>query len=736
MDLATGGTAVDLSVLNTDVSPEYTDTYKLGSITKQWKAVHTAGWADTGPASLNGLWAGSSQIKGKTDSELRYIIDLPVGSTVDDQLIIDPDKTFFKTINVNNDQVIEATTFGSNVNFDQGLGITLSVDSSAETIEFAVDPTFDLNGSIIADDLTTVLVDRAGYLTGNVEVANNWTITVNSNVWTYETTGQLEFPGGATFGNVPSVGDVLTSGATKDLVVSTEENFKVITDSAASAAEWVFSSTGELTVPGPIKLEFGGNPIFEFSTTTIAGRVVGEAGKSFDISLTDGIGGVPLWSFGPSGSLTFPSLATFSDIAGDDVFAAGPARDLKLVTDTEVSITTDAGGSGPTWTFASGGDLTTPGDIQVNSSITTLVNNALNLNNGGTVRLLTYNANNIELVVDQDNTNLIWTFNTDGDIIPPAGGEFVGTTRGLHIGDIDGNIDGDLKGSVFGDDSSILVDGTGSRIVGPVYTSTLRTSETKIALGDLAGSVNQGLRGVAIGFQAGENNQGDRAIAIGQAAGTNGQGANGIAIGETAASISQGTAAIAIGQYAGLSNQGSTAIAAGYNAGNTTQGTGAIALGYVAAQITQGQAGVAIGWGAAQTNQGDYAIAIGYRAGFVNQHASSIVLNGSGALLNTTGTGFYVNPIRSSSSSAKALMYDTATSELFYSTTLEFIGSTISTSDSSGLTVDVLTTFNSDVVVENDVRIRGSKVLNLAELKEVVAASTDFADFQARIAAL
>jgi hypothetical protein len=66
----------------------------------------------------------------------------------------------------------------------------------------------------------------------------------------------------------------------------------------------------------------------------------------------------------------------------------------------------------------------------------------------------------------------------------------------------------------------------------------------------------------------------------------------------------------------------------------------------------------------------------------------------------------------------------------------------IDSADSSAITVTPLTIFSSDVVVENDLSVtqrfllRGSRVLNLTDLKSVVAASTNFADFQARIAAL
>ena len=251
----------------------------------------------------------------------------------------------------------------------------------------------------------------------------------------------------------------------------------------------------------------------------------------------------------------------------------------------------------------------------------------------------------------------------------------------------------DLKGSVFGDDSSILVDGVAGRIVGPVYTSTLRTSETEIAIGSGAGSTSQGAKAIAIGQNSGIN-QGDRTIAIGYVAGQTSQGYGAISIGDTAGSTNQGTRAIAIGSVA------------------------------------------------ASTNQGQYSIAIGYNAGNGGAVASSIILNATGSTLASLAAGFYVDPIRSTATATGPMMYNPTTKELFYNTVLEFAGSTISTNDSSGITVDVQTTFNTDVTVENDLAVlqqltvQGSRVINLSELKSVVAASTSFSDFQTRIAAL
>ena len=122
-------------------------------------------------------------------------------------------------------------------------------------------------------------------------------------------------------------------------------------------------------------------------------------------------------------------------------------------------------------------------------------------------------------------------------------------------------------------------------------------------------------------------------------------------------------------------------------------------------------------------------------AGYTSQSANSIVINASGVALNGSAAGLFIDPVRSTAN-GRPLMYDPTTKEISSSNVLEFVGSTISTSDSTGLTVDVLTTFMSDVFVENELTVAGSKVVKLSTLKSVVAASSSFADFQARIAAL
>jgi len=214
----------------------------------------------------------------------------------------------------------------------------------------------------------------------------------------------------------------------------------------------------------------------------------------------------------------------------------------------------------------------------------------------------------------------------------------------------------DLKGSIFGDDSTKIIDAVENKIYGGIFATTLRTEETKIALGASAGSITQGNNATAVGWLAGYNNQGTAAVAFGRESGE----------------INQGQYAVAVGPGAGYTGQGADAIAIGYNAGATSQGASAVAIGSLAGQTSQS--------------------------------ANSIVINASGVALNGAAAGFYVNPIRSTAN-GRPLMYDTSTKELFSSNVLEFIGSTISTSDSSGIVVDVQTTFNTDVTFDNDVTI-------------------------------
>lgn len=245
---------------------------------------------------------------------------------------------------------------------------------------------------------------------------------------------------------------------------------------------------------------------------------------------------------------------------------------------------------------------------------------------------------------------------------------------------VSGTLRGIFIGSVFTDSSTQIIDGNTATVYGNIEATTLRTAETKIALGENAGS------------------------------------------------ISQGAEAVAIGRTAGFTTQGLAAVAIGLEAGQQSQGLGAVAIGDAAGKLSQGGSALAIGGGAGETSQ----------------PANTIILNATGVAVNGVAAqtnSFYVAPIRTTANGTP-LMYNSTTKEITYSTVLEFVGSKISTSDSSGITVDVQTTFNTDVTFENDLnvtqrlRVQGSRVINLTELQTIVAASVSFTDFQTQIASL
>jgi hypothetical protein len=125
-----GLTPINFETLDTSVKPTTNNLYELGDLTHTWKSVYVGPYSDTNPT--NGVWLGSAQIKGYDG-----IVELPAGSKVNGDLIIDPNKTFFKEIQVNNDLSIVATQFSDSFKLLSGAGVGLTVSSGADSIEIA-----------------------------------------------------------------------------------------------------------------------------------------------------------------------------------------------------------------------------------------------------------------------------------------------------------------------------------------------------------------------------------------------------------------------------------------------------------------------------------------------------------------------------------------------------------------------------------------------------------------------
>lgn len=198
-------------------------------------------------------------------------------------------------------------------------------------------------------------------------------------------------------------------------------------------------------------------------------------------------------------------------------------------------------------------------------------------------------------------------------------------------------------------------------------SGTTSQGANSVAVGKFSGYSNQGINSVAIGMYAGSATQSQYTTAIGNAAGRTSQGENSVAIGSNAGTSTQGSNSVAVGANAGSQTQAVYSVAIGLNAGYDNQGTQSVAIGTNAGRTTQKTNAVALGNNAGNNNQGDFAIAIGSNAGHTNQHANSIILNGTGASVNSDATScFYVKPIREDSTKTHALNYDPISGEIVY----------------------------------------------------------------------
>ncbi|MCE4217669.1 hypothetical protein GD586_09430 [Pseudarcicella sp. GAP-15] len=153
---------------------------------------------------------------------------------------------------------------------------------------------------------------------------------------------------------------------------------------------------------------------------------------------------------------------------------------------------------------------------------------------------------------------------------------------------------------------------------------------------------------------------------VGDVRGVLGLSSNNVAIGSQAGTPNQGVNAntIAIGGGAGRGNQGGGSVAIGYVSGDQNQGANSVSIGSNTAQSAQASQAVALGFAAGQYGQGQNAVAIGSFAGNNAQVANSIALNATGASLNPTTAGFYVDPIRSTTATSNVLYYNSTTKEV------------------------------------------------------------------------
>jgi hypothetical protein len=386
-----GGAGIEFDALETDLIPNQNDTYDLGAPLKRWASLYLS---DT-------LMIGGAAIVNEG-----LTINLPSGTRVGGDLIIDPDKSFFKEVTVNSETSIVANDFNDSINFESGTGIRLTTNSSADTV------IFDNIG------VTSLVAGTAISISGATGA-----VTVNN-------TGVTSITAGLGMSRNTATGAV------------------------------TIVNTGIIDVDAGVGISVG-------ARDPVTGKVIvtntAPVGNAYRIFATSGEPSLTARSSGDT--------LTFIEGAGINITntaAAGSFTNRITLDNTGVlSLTAGAG---------------------INVSATT-----------GAVTVSFNNRTDIiGSVFADDSTMLVDGTNgvLRGQLIGSLTGNVTGNTAGVHTGTVSGNVTGnvlgdvtgnvtgnltgyqtgDMTGSVFGQDSTKLIDGVESKLVGPVDTNTVTAS--------------------------------------------------------------------------------------------------------------------------------------------------------------------------------------------------------------------------------------------------------------------
>ena len=496
------------------------------------------------------------------------------------------------------------------------------------------------------------------------------------------------------------------------------------------------------------------------------------------IDITKSNGGVVNWLFDETGVLTLPIGGDIVDYYGNSVLGGGSGGGASALSQlSDVYITSPTAGqvlkfNGTKWingTDSTGGGGGGVGDDPTFNSVTTSTLNVKDINFTGTGPVNLYSSNDVNISAvgriafnGSELADVAFSGNYNDLINKPTGGggsvsweDITGKPSFATVATSGSYNDLTNKPTAPTFDS-VTISGS---VTSPTHAATKAYVDSQV--NDISAPTWSSLTNISNEFGPTRITLGRYAGGASDADGYGGYGGYGayggssyaIAIGNSAGRENQGGAAIGLGVAAGNTNQGDSAIAIGLTAGNSLQGAAAIAIGESAGRSEQGANAVAIGNTAGYMNQGANAVAIGYRAGEMSQPAGSIIINASGNVLGGSAAGLYIDPIRSSSATDYVAYYNPTTKEVTYGPapsggsgeigldpTFTSVTTTTLNVQDVNFTGTGAVTINSNndlnLTAVGNVLLNGERTISLNDLKTVVAASTDFADFKARIAAL
>jgi len=537
--------SIDFENLTTNISSNGVATFNLGSVTKPWKSLYTGEHADNDANAFNGVWLGSAQIKGKPGG----IIDLPLGSTVNGSLIINPDQTFFKSVQVDSGNQVVADDFVDTLNLISGTAISMAVDSAAESITIT-------NTGVT--QLTAGLGLGISSTTGNITVTNIGVRSIQSTT---------ALPSGRTAG-----AGINIDNSTGDNVKITNAGVLEIQPGSAALTVFTDAATGIVTITNASP---AGNA---YRTVDVKGTFLAAPSIAGTLVVEEGNGIVLT---GDSGTQTLNiAFSGQSDITGsvfaDDSTLLVDAVDAKVV-----------------------GNIDTA-SLRTSEITIALGNSAGFTNQGAAAVAIGPDAGSVTQGVQAIAIGKSAGETTQG-ISAVAVGPYAGNaTQGqgaVAVGSIAGQTNQGAEAVAIGYYAGNTTQGVSAVAIGNDAGNTTQGAAA-VAIGQDAGKTTQGVQAVAVGYQAGSLNQGYNGTAVGTDAGSDTQGNFAVAIGFSAGTTSQGISAVAIGDLAGSTNQGEDSIAIGKEAGRINQGAEAVAIGNLAGVNNQAANSIVINAGA------------------------------------------------------------------------------------------------------------------------------------------
>jgi hypothetical protein len=380
--------SIGFDALETDLIPVDNDTYDLGTPNKRWSNLYLSDTLQIGGAAITN--------EGLT-------INLPSGTTVAGNLIIDPNKTFFKEFSVNSESSLVANQFNDSLNFQAGTAIDITINSSSDTIIF-------------------------------------------------DNTGVTRLIAGTAMSVSSATGAVTVNNAG---VTSAVAGLGISVSSASGAV--TFANSGIIDVDAGLGISVG-------ARDPVTGKIIitntQPSGNSYrSIAVT----GQPTLTARSSGdTLTFIEGTGIQFV---NTLASGLFTNRVTVTNTGVTALS-VSGPGLTISAATG-------------SVNLVFDNRVDI-------IGSVFADNSTMLVDGTNGRIVGpvfanvTGNVTGDVSGTLTGNSSGTHTGAVVGNVTGNLTGyqtgDMTGSVFADNSTMLVDSTGGRIVGPVESASVVVS--------------------------------------------------------------------------------------------------------------------------------------------------------------------------------------------------------------------------------------------------------------------